>query len=305
MSIIKVNSRSPIPSLLRGGVIALGNFDGFHRGHQSVIARARQVALEMNAPLIVATFWPHPRLVFQPAQPPFLLTSLRQRERLFAAAGADAILEIEFDKQVASLTPREFFTAQLVEHAAARAVVTGANYRFGSGRSGDVHCLRTLANEHGMSSVAAPPLTDGIGPVSSSRIRDALGRGDCQAASKMLTRPYALTGEICHQAGPIDRTRFDINPISYMRPPPGWYDAAIIGPNSSAATVFARIGSRPEAPIELHRVEPSTGAFDAISEGQIEVALIRRRARAGTLSHPFSPRGETTMRSSERGAVRH
>ena len=107
----RLNGNLPIPEVFRGGVVALGNFDGFHKGHQAVVGRAIALAKERGVPALVATFDPHPVRHFRPDAPPFRLTSLDQRERLFAAAGADAMVVLHFGAELAGVSAEAFIQA--------------------------------------------------------------------------------------------------------------------------------------------------------------------------------------------------
>jgi riboflavin kinase/FMN adenylyltransferase len=110
----RLDGGSAVPEALRGGIVALGNFDGFHAGHQAVAGRAVALAREQGRPVLVATFDPHPVRFFRPDTKPFRLTTLDQRQRLFAAAGADAMLLFRFDAALASLTADEFVRERLI-----------------------------------------------------------------------------------------------------------------------------------------------------------------------------------------------
>src|SRR3954470_21790827 len=133
----RLDSGSPVPARLRGGTVALGNFDGFHLGHQAVIGRAVTRARAEGRPAIVGTFDPHPKRYFQPGSGHFRLTTLDQRQRLFAEAGADAMLVFRFDAALAALSARAF-AQLLVDEVGAAGVVTGNDFTFGKGREGDV-----------------------------------------------------------------------------------------------------------------------------------------------------------------------
>ena len=127
-----------IPESLKGGILALGNFDGFHLGHQAVVGRAVARAFHERRPAIVATFEPHPVRFFRPAVPPFGLTTLDQRERLFAHAGADAMLVFEFGEELRTTSAEEFVTELLAKRAGATGVVTGDDFTFGRMRGGSL-----------------------------------------------------------------------------------------------------------------------------------------------------------------------
>ena len=194
----RLTSDRPVPAHLRGGVVALGNFDGFHRGHQAVIGRAVDLARAAGRPAIVATFDPHPVRYFRPDAPPFLLTDMEQRARLFEGAGVDAMLVFRFDAALAEVDPATFVADHLVGRAGAARVVTGTDFTFGARRAGTVATLQAHGEAHGLIAEAVSPVVDASGPVSSSRIRAALAAGDMDAAATLLTRPFAIRGEVAH-----------------------------------------------------------------------------------------------------------
>lgn len=187
-----------MPPHLRGAVVALGNFDGFHRGHQAVVARARAIAVEERRPLVVATFDPHPARLFNPDAPDFRLTSLDQRERLFAKAGADAMLVFVFDRTLASLSAETFIDDWLIDRIGAAVVVTGSDFTFGAGRGGTVRMLDEYGAHHGLRAVGVDEVLDDGQPISSSRIRAALQAGDCAEAARLMGHGFAVEGEVIH-----------------------------------------------------------------------------------------------------------
>ena len=158
---------TPIPESLRGAIVALGNFDGFHLGHQAVVGRAVQRGAHERRPVIVATFDPHPVRHFRTDTPPFRLTSLDQRERLFAAAGADAMLVFSFNADLAATTAEDFIARLLARRIGASGVVTGEDFTFGKGRGGNAQVLRELGMAHGIGAetVGVPPVTLIVGAV--------------------------------------------------------------------------------------------------------------------------------------------
>ncbi|HEX6784286.1 MAG TPA: bifunctional riboflavin kinase/FMN adenylyltransferase, partial [Sphingomicrobium sp.] len=187
-----------IPESLRGAVVALGNFDGFHLGHQAVVGRAIQRGFHERRPAIVATFDPHPVRYFKPDVPPFRLTTLDQREALFAHAGADAMLVFEFGEELRSTTAEEFVTGLLADRIGAAGVVTGDDFTFGKMRGGNVELLRTLGAEHGIiAETVAPVLLDGT-RISSGRVREALIAGDTAVATHLMSRDFAIEGVVQH-----------------------------------------------------------------------------------------------------------
>ena len=274
----RLTSDAPVPETLRGAVIALGNFDGFHRGHQAVVARARAIAQAEARPLIVATFSPHPSRIFRPDTPFFRLTTLDQRERLFAAAGADAMLVFTFDRAMAAVSADDFITDWLVARFGAAVVVTGEDFTFGSGRSGDIALLRTRGVQLGLRAEAVGAVSDAEGPISSSRIRDALQNGDCETATRLMTRPFAIEGVVEHgdKLGrsigyPTANIPFD----RYLRPRFGIYAVRGHMPDGRVVGGAANLGIRPtfDPPKELF--EPHFFDFSGDLYGHtIEVDLI-------------------------------
>src|SRR5690242_20345332 len=183
-----------IPESLRGAIVALGNFDGFHLGHQAVVGRAVQRGFHERRPAIVATFDPHPVRFFKPDLPPFRLTSLDQREALFAHAGADAMLVFEFGSDLASMDAEQFIAEVMSKWIGAAGVVTGDDFSFGKGRSGDAALLARLGPEHGIQAEAVPQVLLEGERISSGRIREALVEGNIGTATRMLSRDFAIEG---------------------------------------------------------------------------------------------------------------
>src|SRR6185503_19020509 len=194
----RLDGGSTVPDALRGGIVALGNFDGFHKGHQAVVGRAVARARAEGRPALVATFDPHPVRFFKPDLPPFRLTTLDQRERLFGAAGADAMLVYHFDAELAQVTAPDFVADHLASRAGAAGVVTGEDFTFGKGRGGNIEVLKLLGQANRLSVDAVAPVDEDGEAVSSSRIREALEAGDCRTAARLLTRPFAIEGMVEH-----------------------------------------------------------------------------------------------------------
>lgn len=222
----RLDGGSVAPPHLAGGVVALGNFDGFHLGHQAVVGRAVALARRRGVPALVATFDPHPVRYFRPDAPPFRLTTLEQRERLFGEAGADAMVVFRFDDALASLDARAFTAERLVGRLRVAGVVTGADFTFGARRSGNVEVLRALGAEAGFTvETVGPVMLDGL-PASSSRVREALRAGKPEEAARLLTRPFAIRGEVGH-GDKVGRTigypTANVELGRYLRPAYGVY----------------------------------------------------------------------------------
>lgn len=180
-------------------VIALGTFDGVHRGHRSMLDLARTAAAPDGRPVVAATFDPHPRAVVAGGAPP-LLCSVEERVERILAAGADRVEVVPFTDAFSKLSPRQFVDDWLVGRLHAAAVVVGHNFRFGHRASGDVGTLRELCGEHGIDVVVCDLLVDVDQPVSSSRIRRLLAGGNVEFARQLLGFPYDLAAIVEHGA---------------------------------------------------------------------------------------------------------
>ena len=274
----RLESGVPIPAHLRGSIMALGNFDGFHLGHQAVVGRAVERARAEGRPIIVATFDPHPMRLFRPENPWFRLTSLDQRQRLFAAAGADAMLVFAFTRQLAALSPQDFVDL-LVDGMGVAGVVTGQDFTFGQGRTGTVTTLAELGAARGMSAEAVAPVTDQGGEVvSSSRIRAALKSGDCATATRLLTRPFAVQGIVQH-GDKVGRTigfpTANVDLGHYLRPAYGIYAVRGLLPDGRVLDGAANLGIRPSFDPPKELLEPHFFDFaESLYDQFIEVQLI-------------------------------
>jgi riboflavin kinase/FMN adenylyltransferase len=273
-----LDHRDPVPEALRGAVIALGNFDGFHRGHQAVAGEAIRWAHAEGRPSIIATFDPHPVSVFKPELPPFRLSTLEQRQELYLAAGATAMLVFHFDTALAGTSAEDFIRDILVERFGAHGVVTGGDFTFGRGAKGNIDLLRTLGGELGLQSRVVEPVAEGSEVVSSSRIREALREGRPEEAARLLTRPFAIRGIVEHgdkRGRTIGYPTANLGVENYIRPKYGIY--AVTGRILATGEVLqgaANIGIRPqfEPPKEL--LEPFFFDFSGDLYGQeIEVAF--------------------------------
>ena len=273
---MRLDHRRPVPEGLRGAIVALGNFDGFHLGHQAVVAETVRWARAEGRPAIVATFDPHPVRHFAPHVPWFRLTSLEQREELFAAAGADAMLVFAFDGELAA-TSAEDFVRLLGAQLGAAGVVTGDDFTFGRDRAGNVAVLAAEGARHGIAARTVGPVAQGGLAVSSSRIRDALKAGECEEATRLMTRPFTIRGEVIHgdkRGRELGYPTANMEMGPYLRPRFGIY--AVIGrlPDGTVLKGAASLGIRPmfDPPKEL--LEPYFFDFSGDLYGQeIEVAL--------------------------------
>ncbi|MHC9235321.1 bifunctional riboflavin kinase/FAD synthetase [Pseudooceanicola sp. 502str34] len=179
----------------RGACVAIGNFDGVHLGHQSVIDLARTAATEIGAPLGVLTFEPHPREFFAPDAPAFRLTSAAARAHRLQKLGVDVLYELNFNTGLAALSPREF-AEKVILGLGLRHVVVGGDFHFGKGRAGSVADLQAFGAEMGFGVTVAPLLRGEAGNVSSTAIREALTEGRPRDAAAMLGHWHRIEGTV-------------------------------------------------------------------------------------------------------------
>ena len=180
--------------------VTIGVFDGVHRGHQRIVARAAEVAATDRLPLVVVTFAPHPDEVIRPGSHPPLLCTLRRRVQLLSELGADAVCVLEFTLDFSRLSPDEFVHAVLADRLHARQVVVGENFRFGHRAAGDVALLAELGEKYDFAAEGVPLLTEDGVRVSSSLIRDRLAAGDLAGAAHYLGRPHRVEGVVVRGA---------------------------------------------------------------------------------------------------------
>jgi riboflavin kinase/FMN adenylyltransferase len=265
---------------LKGGVFALGNFDGVHRGHQAVVRTALEKARGMGVPARVMTFEPHPRAVFRPHDPPFRLTPAPAKVRLLQALDVEDVIVLPFTAEFSTLPAAEFVQRVLIETYAVQHVVAGFDFVFGYQRGGNMHQLREHLKEHGVGVTEVIPFRDAQGEVmSSSRARDALRRGDVETAEHILGRPWALSGTVLRgvrRGSALGIPTANITLGDYLRPQFGVYavNARRVG-GAGGLQGVANIGVRPTVDGKNEFLEVHLFAFDGDIYGQEwEVELI-------------------------------
>jgi riboflavin kinase/FMN adenylyltransferase len=260
-----------LPPAAQGGVIAIGNFDGVHRGHQAVIGEAVRRAKTAGAPSAVLTFEPHPRRFFRPDAPPFLLTRLRTKARVVADLGVDILFALRFNAAMASQSAESFIDDVLVASLRARHVVVGYDFVFGKGRGGNPQLLRDRLVAGGIGATIMPPVSapeaepdsDAEGLIySSTGVRDALKAGDPAAAARLLGRPFEIEGHVRRGDARGRLLGFPTANIwlgDYLRPALGVYAVRVRVDAASERTIdgVANLGLRPtfggvEPRLEVH-----------------------------------------------------
>jgi riboflavin kinase/FMN adenylyltransferase len=183
---------------LRGAVVAIGNFDGVHRGHRAVIGAALDQARALGRPAAALTFEPHPRAYFNPGEPLFRLTDEAVKLRLLASTGLDGAIVLTFDAALAGLSAENFVERILVERFAVSGAVIGFNFHFGMNRAGSPDFLKAQGKKYGFAVDVVPRFEDQGRPVSSGPIRDALAAGQLDQAAEFLGYPWFVSGEVIH-----------------------------------------------------------------------------------------------------------
>jgi riboflavin kinase/FMN adenylyltransferase len=183
---------------LRGAVVAVGNFDGVHRGHRAVIGTALERAKALGRPAAAMTFEPHPRAFFNPGEPLFRLTDEAAKLRLLASSGLDGAIVLTFDAALAALSAEDFVRRILVERFAVSGAVIGFNFHFGAHRTGSPDFLVAEGKKHGFTVDVVPRFEDDGKPVSSGPIREALAAGRPGQAAEFLGYPWFVSGAVIH-----------------------------------------------------------------------------------------------------------
>ncbi|MGI8525047.1 MAG: bifunctional riboflavin kinase/FAD synthetase [Pseudolabrys sp.] len=183
---------------LAGAVVAIGNFDGVHRGHRAVIAAAQKRAAALGCPAAALTFAPHPRLFLRPQDPLFELSDQRSKLRLLAATGLDGAIIMTFDADLMATTAEDFIDNVLVKRFRIGGAAIGFDFHFGKNRGGSPDFLREHGKRQGFSVDVVPPLEDEGRPVSSGAIRTALAAGKVVEAGQLLGAPWFVSGEVIH-----------------------------------------------------------------------------------------------------------
>ncbi|NBW07614.1 MAG: bifunctional riboflavin kinase/FAD synthetase [Caulobacteraceae bacterium] len=259
MSIEVFRGWRDLPETAKGAAVAVGAFDGVHRGHQAVIAAARQAADAIGAPLAVVSFDPHPRRWFQPEAAPFRLMSASQMARALEPLGVDRLYLLPFDGEMAAMTDVEFARRVLSDGLGIRHAAVGFDFTFGRGRSGSPEALRTYGETLGFTVSTTERIDDPHGlKLSSSAVREALKAGDMARAAAILGRPFAIEGEVVHgdkRGRTIGVPTANVALGDYMRPAYGVYATRTRLPDDRVIDGVANLGVRPMFEIETPLLE--------------------------------------------------
>ncbi|HUC19767.1 MAG TPA: bifunctional riboflavin kinase/FAD synthetase [Acetobacteraceae bacterium] len=248
-----------VPERARGASIALGNFDGVHRGHALILEAAHRA--RPDAPRAVLTFEPHPRELFRPEDPPFRLTLSAERAAALAALGVTFLYELAFDWPFSELSAETFVTEILHRGLGARHLVCGPDFAFGHRRGGDVGFLSARAEALGIGLSVVPLLADAEGPISSTRIRRLLQEGYPERAASELGRPWAIRGPVTagdRRGRTLGFPTANIPLGRHLEPARGVYAVHVRLPDGVERPGVANLGRRPtvasglESRLEVH-----------------------------------------------------
>lgn len=277
--------------------LTIGNFDGVHRGHQAILRRTAERAAGLSAGLstglsaraVALIFDPHPMCVVRPNGAPLLLSSIAERARRFRDHGIDATVVLRFTPETAAMSPEDFVQRVMLDALDVRCVVVGQNFRFGCRQSGDLETLTELGKRHGFAAETVPAVAVGGEPVSSTRVRNAVGRGDPRLARRLLGRVFTMEGPLVRGRGIGSRStvptlNLGIGPGSGpgsgepQLPATGVYVTRTCDPDSDQTwNSITNVGRRPtfddgSPSVETHLIEPA----DPVSLQRIQISFLRR-----------------------------
>ena len=274
-----LRSLTELPDDLRQGAVAIGNFDGVHRGHAALIDRLRLQAQKVGGPAVVLTFDPHPVRLLRPSVAPPPLTWTDRKAELLNELGVHATIAYPTDEALLSLSASEFFDRIVIQQLSARGIVEGPNFNFGRGREGNIETLGQLCRSAAIELDVVEPVLFGNDFVSSSRVRRAITAGDVDLASQLLTRPYRVRGMVTHGAGRGGKIGFataNLEAIDTLLPAQGVYAACAF---SLAGTwpAAVNIGPNPTFGEQAVKVEAHLIGFSGFLYGQpLELAFLAR-----------------------------
>jgi len=266
----------------RGCVATIGNFDGVHLGHQTVLGQLSEKAAELGVPSVVISFEPYPMEFFAPDKAPARLTRLREKIRALTRYAVDRMLCLRFDAEFAAQTPEEFIERVLIEGLDVRYLVVGDDFRFGKDRRGDFALLRKAGEQHGFQVVNLHTFAIDGERVSSTRVREALAAGDMGRAEQLLGRPYRMCGRVAHgdkRGRTIGFPTANIHLHRTNTPIKGVFAVEMFGIEGEPVQGVANIGTRPTVDGVRSLLEVHLFDFDADIYGRNVSAEFVHRLR--------------------------
>ena len=274
-----IRDLAALPAELRSGAVAIGNFDGVHRGHARIVERLVSHAQAVGGPAIVLTFDPHPVRILRPNAAPPPLTWTDRKAQLLAELGVDSTVVLATDEALLELTATQFFDQIVRNRLDARALVEGPNFYFGRGREGTIQVLRNMTDAAGIELEVVEPVVQGGELVSSSRVRSLIAAGEVDRAGAMLTHPYRIRGMVAHGAGRGSKIGFptaNVEAIDTLLPAAGVY-AGIGTRGESTWPAAINIGSNPTFGEHALKVEAHLiGCHEPLYGQPLEVDFLSR-----------------------------
>ncbi len=275
-----LRSLENLPSACRGGAVAIGNFDGVHRGHARIVEQLLANAREVGGPAVVFTFDPPPAMVLRPEAAPQPLTWIDRKAELLAALGVDAMIAYPTDEALLALSAEEFFERIVLDQLAARAMVEGPNFAFGRGRQGTIELLQALTADAQVRLDVVAPIWDSGEIVSSSRVRKLVANGNVEEAGRLLTAPYRIRGLVSHGAGRGAKIGFptaNLAGVDTLLPAQGVY-AGTVDRDQRRIAAAINVGPNPTfgeqaVKIEVHLVDFSGPLYGQTLEVDFLVRL--------------------------------
>ncbi|WP_380184568.1 bifunctional riboflavin kinase/FAD synthetase [Kalamiella sp. sgz302252] len=274
----------------RGCVLTIGNFDGVHRGHQSLLTRLCEEGRKRNLPVVVMLFEPQPLELFAAEKAPARLTRLREKLRYLSEAGVDAVLCLRFDRRFAALSAQSFVADLLVDKLDVRFLAVGDDFRFGAGRQGDFLLLQKAGADYGFEVMSTQTFCDDGKRISSTAVRQALAEDDLPLAATLLGHPFSISGRVVH-GDALGRTigfpTANLPLRRYVSPVKGVYAVEVYGLGDRPYPGVANIGTRPTVAgirqqLEVHLLDVAIDLYGR----HIEVVLcekIRNEQRFASL----------------------
>jgi riboflavin kinase / FMN adenylyltransferase len=310
MAIVHLDWSAYPPAECTGGAVTVGNFDGVHRGHQALVAAAREQAERVRGPAVVVTFDPPPHQVLHPGSERPPLTTVPHRADLLRAAGADHVVVLRTSPALLALSPEAFFEDVLARQLGAKGIVEGYDFRFGRGRAGTTDALRDLCRGAGIGFEEVPQLALNGEPVSSSLVRSALVNGDVARGAELLNRNYQIVGLViagAKRGRTIGFPTANLGDVPTVLPGNGvyavratvegrvWPAAANIGPNPTFGEDARKIEVHlidfagdlygksmiVEFVARLRDTRPFTGVAELVEQLRADVAAARRLLAIG------------------------
>lgn len=232
----------------RGCVATIGNFDGVHLGHQAVFKYLMTKGRELDLPVTVITFEPHPQECFDPASAPARLTRMREKLRVLREVGIDRVMLLEFNPRLAGMAAEDFVQQVLLDGLGIKYLLVGDDFRFGKGRTGDIHMLQAAGKAKGFGVASLDTFAVAEERVSSTRVREALARGDLESAYLCLGRPFSICGRVVHgdkRGRTIGFPTANIGLHRKISPLRGVYAVKVHGLDKEPLPAVANVGNRP------------------------------------------------------------